>query len=128
MTGEPCILVNRTSSPLEFVADSRHYKLLPGDNVGLNTGHAPFAMAQNPLMGSENFHSLEFQSLVGIKGVTDCAPIDEDELLVSYDKVERFNREEAGLAKVKTVKKPRPVRSAESSSGAGQRSFAVAST
>lgn len=124
MTGEPCIIVNRTPDPLSFVADSKHYVLKPGDNFGFNTGHAGFAMRQNPLMGSGDFYSLEFQSLVGIKGAdgyeTDCTPISDDVLLRAMDEVEWFNREEAQLpGKVKRVQKPRSMsmRSNESSAG-----------
>lgn len=104
MQGSPIILVNRTSYPLDFTADSRFYTLAPGENYGYVQGHAQFATAQNPLMGSEDYYSLEFQSLVGIKGQTDCAPIPDDVLLAAVESHERFDRKEAGLAPVKFVK------------------------
>lgn len=129
MTGEPCILVNRTPDPLYFVADSKHHALQPGENFGFNTAQAQFAMKQNPLMGSGDYHSLEFVSLVGIKGETDCAPIDESVLLEAMDKIEWFDREASGLnqvrGRVKPVRKPKVTRGLDSTSGASQNAFAV---
>lgn len=124
MTGDPCVIVNRTSDPLTFVADSKHYTLTPGENYGLNTGHAGFAMRQNPLMGSENYYSLEFISLVGIKGSTDypCDPISDEAILEAMNSVERFSRKDTDLGPVKTIKKPRPT---GMTTMAGANSFAV---
>lgn len=101
-TGNPITLVNRTSEPLQFVCDSRIYRLEPGENQGFLEGHAFYATKQNPLMGSEDYHSLLFKSLVGVKvgGKASedfpCDPISDDELIASLDK-ERFDRESAGL-------------------------------
>lgn len=98
MTGEPVVLVNRTEIPLTFVADSRHYVLQPGDNYGFNRAHAFYAKKQNPLMGSEDYYTLDFTSLVGIKGEDDCDPISTAVLeAANKEEAERFNRERSGL-------------------------------
>lgn len=98
IVGDPIVLVNRTAHPLEFTADGRTYKLTPGDNYGYVRPHAQYAMAQNPLMGTEDFYSLEFESLVGIKGESACDPIADDVLEeVNKTEVERFNRERNGM-------------------------------
>lgn len=104
MVGDPIVLVNRTGSPLPFVADGRHYVLDPGDNYGYVQGHAQFALAQNPLMGSEDYYTLDFKSLVGVKGQTDCEPFSDEDLLAAMDSIERFDRSTAGLAPVKRAK------------------------
>jgi hypothetical protein len=126
MQGNPVILVNRTSEPLTFVADSRHYILNPGDNYGFFEGHSRFAMAQNPLMGSEDYYTLEFKSRVGVKGETDCSPISDEELLAAMDEVERFDRSTADLAPVRRVK-PRhaPPRGRQVAGQANENAFAV---
>lgn len=104
MTGDPVILVNRTSQELQFTADGRTHKLKPGDNYGFSQGHVRLAMAQNPLMGSEEYHSLNFTSLVGVKKTdgeaypeTPIDPIDDDTLLAAMESIERFDRASAGL-------------------------------
>lgn len=106
MVGDPVILVNRTTEPLPFVADGRHYVLEPGDNYGYVSGHVQFALAQNPLMGSEDYHTLDFQSLVGVKGSKEYPsdPIPEEVLIAAMDEVERFSRVDSGLAPVKRVR------------------------
>lgn len=105
MLGDPIILVNRTSLPLQFVADGRFYTLQPGDNHGYVRGHAQFAMQQHPLMGSEDYYSLEFESLIGIKGETPCDEIPDDVLqAVNEQEAERFNRERSGLRSAIKVK------------------------
>lgn len=106
MLGSPVVLVNRTQEKLNFTADSRHYILEPGDNYGFVEGHAQFAVKQNPLMGSEDYYTTEFRSLVGVKGRADCPcdPISDDDLLAAMDSIERFNRADAGLAPTVVVK------------------------
>jgi hypothetical protein len=99
MTGAPVILVNRIGEVLNFVADGQHYVLQPGENYGFNEAQAPFAIRQNPLMGSEDYYTLDSQSLVGIKGQTDCTPLSDEVLLAAMDCVERFDREKSGLRK-----------------------------
>ena len=121
MVGSPIVLVNRVGEPLNFVADGQHHVLQPGDNHGFVDSQAYFAMAQNPLMGSEDFYTLNFQSLVGVKGKTPCEPFSDDELLASYETIERFNREESGLRpgiRVKGQNRPRG-RSVASSANLG---------
>ena len=100
MVGNPICLVNRTGEDLKFVADGHHHVLKPGDNHGYVEPHAYFAMAQNPLMGSEDYYSLQFQSLVGVKGdpTRPTTPFSTEELLASYDEDERFNRAASGMA------------------------------
>ncbi len=109
MVGSPICLVNRTGEELKFTADGQHFELKPGDNYGFLEPHAYFAMAQNPLMGSEDYYTLEFQSLVGVKGKTPCEPLSDEVLLAAMDKVERFNRDEAGLRPTRQIKL-RPIR------------------
>lgn len=132
MVGNPVCLVNRTSSPVEFVADSRHYVLKPGDNYGFLEGHVRFAMQQNPLMGSEDYYTLEFQSLVGAKDadgkVIEGCPVDaftDEQLIAALDEIERFNREASGV-RMGTKVKPRwaPPRGRAVASLAGENSFA----
>jgi hypothetical protein len=100
MVGEPVVLVNRTPDPLSFVADGRHYTLQPGDNHGFVQGHTRFALAQNPLMGSEDYYTLNYQSKVGVKGSNPTTPdtlLTDDELLIAMESLERFDRSLAGL-------------------------------
>jgi len=104
MVGAPIILVNRVGEELKFVADGQHYVLQPGDNYGFVQGHAYFAMAQNPLMGSEDYYTLEFKSFVGVKGQTPCDPLSDEELLIGMDCLERFDRGSAGLRPAERVK------------------------
>ena len=111
MVGNPICLVNRTGEDLKFVADGHHHVLKPGDNYGYVEPHAYFAMAQNPLMGSEDYYTLDFQSLVGVKGdpTRPTTPFSTEELIESYDQDERFNREVSGLrvgTKVKARHRP----------------------
>jgi hypothetical protein len=108
MQGDPIVLVNRTSNDVSFVADSRHYILKPGKNYGYVQGHAFFALSQNPLMGSEDYHTLDFQSLVGVEGQTDCTELTDEALLEAGELMERFDRSTAGLAPTKTVKTRHP--------------------
>lgn len=110
LVGNPIILVNRTESLLHFVADGRHYELQPGENAGFLDSHAQFAMSQNPLMGSEDYHTLAFQSLVGVKGITECRPFTDDELLASYEAIDRFDRKGSGMrpAELVRARHPRP--------------------
>lgn len=104
MQGSPVVLINRTSRILEFVADGQHYQLSPGENYGFNEGHVPFAKAQNPLMGSEDYHTLSFQSLVAVKGSKDdVSEISDSEL----QEIERFDRDSmpgANLVKLVPVR------------------------
>jgi hypothetical protein len=104
MVGDPIILVNRIQSDLTFVADGRHYELKPGPNYGFVSGHAQFAMAQNPMFGSENYYTLDYESMVGVQGQTNCDPISDAELLVSLDKPERFDRAASGMPPKVAVK------------------------
>lgn len=106
MVGSQIVLVNRTDAVLKFVADSIHYELQPGPNYGFVEPHGYFAMAQNPVMGSEDYYTREFRSKVGILGgplATDCSPLSDEELLVGMESIERFNRKTAGLAPVDIV-------------------------
>ncbi len=122
MVGSPICLVNRTGENLKFTADGQHFQLAPGDNHGFVQPHGYFAMAQNPLMGSEDYYTLEFQSLVGIKGQTPCEPYSDEELLKAMEKVERFDRDSAGLRPSRQIKL-RPIRgrsSVTSSADMGQ--------
>ena len=118
-------LVNRTPEPLQFTADSKHEVLQPGENPGFFAWQAPYAKAQNPLFGSENYHTLEFQSLVGIKGEDDCEPIPVDTLIAAMEKVERFDREADGLRPGRVLPNRHTPRGRAPSSGAGQNAFAV---
>lgn len=106
LSGSPVVLVNRIGENLSFVADGQHHILTPGDNYGFVEAHAFYAMKQNPLMGSEDYYTTEFKSLVGVKGRADCPcdPISDEELLASYDAIERFNRADANLAPAQVVK------------------------
>jgi hypothetical protein len=132
MVGSPIVLVNRTGENIPFTADSRHYILHPGDNFGYTEGHAQFAMKQNPLMGSEDYLTLEFQSLVGYKldgkEIYPCAALSDEELLASMDSRERFDRNGAGLGNVKFVKPrhPQPGYGRVAASSANANALAVA--
>jgi hypothetical protein len=104
MTGNPVVLINRTSRVLTFVADGKQYELTPGENYGFNSAQARFAKAQNPLMGSEDYHTLRTESLVAIKGSKD--PVDEisDEVLNAAP-LERFDRSSMpGASNVKSIR------------------------
>ena len=128
MVGSPIVLVNRTDAPLQFVADGQHYELAPGENYGYVETQAYFAMAQNPVMGSEDYYTLEFKSKVGVKGKTPCEPLTDEELLAGLDSLERFDRKGAGLAD-KIAVKPRHAmprgRSGGISGGANENSMAI---
>lgn len=134
MLGSPVILVNRTDAPLNFTADSRHYILTPGDNYGFVEGHVQFAVAQNPLMGTEDYLTLEFQSLVGVKQdgkeIYPCEKLTDDQLLAGMESKERFDRETAGLGAVKFVKPrhPQPGKGRAFPTAAGANAFAIGGT
>lgn len=122
----PVCLVNRTPEPLQFTADGQHHMLKPGKNYGFFVWQAPFAKAQNPLMGSEDYFSLEFQSLVGVEGEDPCEMFTEDELLAAMDNVERFDRARDGLRPgVKLANRHSITRGRGPSTGAGENAFAV---
>lgn len=106
LVGTPIVLVNRIGEDIQFVADGQHHVLTPGDNYGYVEPHAFYAMKQNPLMGSEDYYTTEFRSLVGVKGRADCPcdPISDDDLLAAMESIERFNRADAGLAPSQVVK------------------------
>ena len=118
-------LVNRTSEPLKFTADGKHEVLQPGENHGFFAWQAYYAKAQNPLFGSENYYTLEFESLVGVKGEDNCDPIPEDVLIAALDKVERFDREADGLRPGVKVPNRHTPKGRAPSSMAGQNAFAV---
>lgn len=127
MVGSQIVLVNRTGEVLHFVADSMHYDLQPGENYGFIEPHGYFAMAQNPVMGSEDYYTQAFRSKVGVKGATDCTPLSDEELIQGMDSIERFNRKDAGLAPVDIVKPRHRMphgRTGEVSNGAGSGAFA----
>lgn len=90
MVGDQIVLVNRTKKNLSFMVDGRSYTLKPGKNHGFVESQARFAMAQNPLMGTEDYLTLEYQSLVGIEGVNDCSEIPE-EVIEAVKEAERFD-------------------------------------
>lgn len=90
MVGDPIVLVNRTSKPLTFQVDGRQFTLQPGKNYNFLEGHARFAMAQNPLNGTEDYYTLQFVSLVGVEGKTDCESI-PDEVIEAAKEAERFD-------------------------------------
>jgi hypothetical protein len=95
MIGDQVVLVNRTPNTLSFVANGRHYPLKPGKNYGFLEGHVKFAMSQNPLFGTEDYFTLEYESLVGVetpegKQRTDCSEIPQS-LLDELKDMERFN-------------------------------------
>lgn len=132
MTGNPIVLVNRTTSPLTFVADSRHYELKPGANYGYLEGHARLAQAQNPLPGSEIYHSLDFTSLVGVKDIegkeiSDCSPISDETILEAEEQSlgERFDRQASGLRDVKSVRNRHPKLNSRITTAADQTVLAV---
>jgi len=126
--GSPIVLVNRTGEDLKFVADGQHYVLTPGENYGYVQPHAYFAMAQNPLMGSEDYYTLEFQSLVGVKGQTPCEPFSDEALLAALDEIERFDRSAADLrpsVRVKPRYRMPKGRTGEVVTGANENSMAI---
>lgn len=92
MLGEPIVLVNRTPKPLSFTFDGRQFTLKPGRNYNHFEVHGPFAKAQNPLMGSEDYLTLDFISLVGVEGKDDCSEIPAAVLEAAKD-AERFDIE-----------------------------------
>jgi len=118
-------LVNRTPEPLQFTADGQHQILQPGENPGFFAWQAPYAKAQNPLFGSENYYTLDYQSLVGVKGEDDCTPFPVEELVAALDNVERFARERDGLRPGVKVPNRHTPRGRGPSSGANQNAFAV---
>lgn len=123
---KPICLVNRTPDVLQFTADGQSHRLTPGDNWGFFAWQAPYAKAQNPLMGSEDYYSLNFTSLVGVKGEDDCTPIPEEDLLAAMDQVERFDRVRDGLRPANRVPNRFSItRGRGPSSGAGQDAMAI---
>lgn len=127
MVGDQVVLVNRTSSRvLEFTADGRHYALKPGDNYGFLEGHVRFARSQNPLMGSEDYHTLNFDSLVGVKGRTNCEPISDEDLELSELNVERFDPQSLPRQNRVAIKPRHPRMKGRIDGGAGANANAFA--
>jgi hypothetical protein len=112
MNGNPIVLVNRVGEDLNFMADGHQHTLVPGDNYGFVDAQARFAMEQNPLMGSEDYYTLQFSSLVGVRqsvngklvDKTACDPISDEVLLEAMENPERFDRKASDLAPVRRVK------------------------
>ncbi len=112
MVGSQIVLVNRVGENLNFTADGQQHTLVPGNNYGFVDAQARFAMDQNPLMGSEDYYTLQFRSLVGVRvsvnnqlvDKSPCEPISDEDMLAAMECVERFDRKDAGLAPVKYVK------------------------
>lgn len=123
----PVCLVNLAPEPLKFTADSRQHTLQPGENWGYAIWQVPFAKAQNPVFGTEDYQTLDFKSFIAVKGVDDCTPYDKESYEISKLELERFNRAASGLHKGI----PTPNRFAikpgtrAPSSGAGGGAFAV---
>jgi hypothetical protein len=128
VVGEPVVLVNRTSEPLQFTADGRHYVLKPGSNYGFVQGHTRFALAQNPLMGSENYYTLDYVSKVGVEGMAEwpTTPISDEDLLKAMDTFERLDRAGSDLA-VKIAVKAKHGRSGRMASMANDNAMAIGS-
>lgn len=68
MVGEACILINRTSKPLQFIQNGVTRVLKPGKNPG-TTDQIRFAKTQNPRMGSFDSSGQQGQYLVGVEGM-----------------------------------------------------------
>ena len=133
IVGDDVILVNRTSKPLTFKADGRDFVLKPGPNFGFNTGHAEFAYKQHPLPGTQNYDSLQFISLIGIKRedgveIYDCEEI-TDEILEGAVGKEMFDVSTMPLeARAgRKVEKGRHMTGRGSVSPAGQNAMATGS-
>jgi hypothetical protein len=95
LSGDQVVIVNRTERPLSFKADGRDYVLKPGKNYGLTNAHAKFAVAQNPMPGTEDYYSLQFESLVGVEDsdgrvIRDVEPIPQ-EVIDGLRDAERFD-------------------------------------
>jgi hypothetical protein len=89
MTGEPKVLVNRTSKPLTIQKSGVQIILKPGPNH-VTADWIRFAKQQHPRMGSFDASGMEGDYLVGVEGTTDdCSPIPEGE---EHTAIERFDR------------------------------------
>lgn len=126
MVGDPIVLVNRTSEVLTFVADGRHYNLQPGENHGYVQGHGFYAVKQNPLLGTENYSTLEYKSMVGIKDNPEwpCEPLTDEEILEALESGERFDRKGSGMIE-KFKQKAKHARMGRISGGAGANALAI---
>jgi|SRR5688572_11388963 hypothetical protein len=74
MTGEPCVLINRTSQPLTVTKNGVSKILKPGKNL-LTTDWIRFAKMQNPRMGTFDQSGMNGDYLVGVEGHDDCSMI-----------------------------------------------------
>jgi hypothetical protein len=106
-SGNPVVLVNRTSEVLSFVVDGQHFKINPGENFGFHSGQVRFAKTQNIVRGTENYSTTRFESLVGVKGTTDdVSPISNEDLqaAIELSNGERFDRSSMGPGAQRTTK------------------------
>lgn len=67
MVGEPCVIINRTSRPLEVIINGRTRILKPGPNPA-TTDLIRFAKQQHPRMGTFDPSGLDGDYLVGVEG------------------------------------------------------------
>lgn len=98
-------LVNRTKGGKEFERnlnvryDGEDMTLKPGRNPGVPLEIVPFAVKQNPLMGTANpVNAAEFTHLVGVEAntvgveATDCSPIPYEILKAADEALEIWDR------------------------------------
>ncbi len=91
MIGNPIVLVNRTSHPLHFTKGGRQFTVMPGRNYGFTSDQVRFAKAQNPLLGTEDYLTRKFESLIGVEGTKD--PVDPiPDAVLEAASPERFDR------------------------------------
>lgn len=115
-------LVNRTigggvhERELNARYDGEDLVLVPGENPGIPRVVVPYALKQNPLMGSANpVNAGEYQCLVGVKpdvkrGIkgTNCDPIPAEILAAADAKMEIWDRN--GDIWGETMRKVQPLR------------------
>lgn len=104
---ETVTLVNRTDKPLICTYDGHTYDLKPGKNPGFPLAAVPYAMRQNPLMGSEDpYNPNKFTSLVGVEG----DPKKPTTPLKQSKAIERLNRQQVkGIGRKATIEEGDPV-------------------
>lgn len=112
-------LVNRTAKALKVTVDGRDIPLKPGKNYGIPRFVAPYAKAQNRVMGSTHpFNPTRFDSLIGVladEGQPQKDPIDP---LEQSDAIEVFDRSLiGGLADQATRIPGQPVTAWEATEG-----------
>lgn len=96
MIGEACVLINRTSTPLEVVKDGVTKVLKPGKN-NATTDWIRFAKMQHPRMGTFDASGLSGEYLVAVEGSDDDGSMLPPGSERKNGAVEKFDRSDSSF-------------------------------